>query len=161
VLLNPAPAAPLSPPLLRQVGILTPNESEAAQLSGVEVRTARDAVRAAQILRRQGAKTVIVTRGARGAVVVSDAGVTRVPAFRVRPVDTTAAGDVFNGALAVALGGGRALPDAVRFAAAAAALSVTRPGAQPSVPRRAAIHRLLAAPPPPAAPGTTGRAGRT
>ena len=143
VVLNPAPARPLPAKLLRQISILTPNESEAAQLSGVEVRNVRTATQAARVLRQQGVGTVIVTLGARGVVAVSAAGTIRVPAFRVRPVDTTAAGDVFNGALAVALGEGQPLSDAIRFASAAAALSVTRAGAQPSAPRRAAIRRLL------------------
>jgi ribokinase len=145
VILNPAPARVLPDDLLRNVGILTPNETEAGFLTGAEVRDDADAVKAADLLRSRGVGTVIVTLGARGACVVSDGYRGVVPGFRVEAVDTTAAGDVFNGALAVALSEGRELPLAVRFACAAAAISVTRLGAQPSVPPRAEIEALLAA----------------
>ncbi len=143
VILNPAPARALPRALLRQVSVLTPNEIEAETLSGVRVSDARSAAEVARRLRGLGVETVIVTLGARGALVATGQGTELVPAFRVRPVDTTAAGDVFNGALAVALGEGRTLLDAVRFANAAAAISVTRPGAQPSAPSRVEIERLL------------------
>jgi ribokinase len=89
-------------------------------------------------------KTVIVTLGARGAFVSGPGVEALAPAFKVRAVDTTAAGDIFNGALAVALSEGKPLPGAVRFANAAAALSVTRPGAQPSAPKRREIEAFLA-----------------
>lgn len=143
VMLNPAPARPLSRTLLRLVTVLTPNETEAEMLSGVRIRNDRSAVRAAVALLGQGPKIVAITLGARGALVATREGHQIVPAFPVRAVDTTAAGDVFNGALAVALAEGRELNDAVRFANAAAALSVTRLGAQPSAPKRSAIERLL------------------
>ena len=143
VVLNPAPARPLSRTLLRLVTVLTPNETEAEMLSGVRIRNDRSAVRAAVALLGQGPKIVAITLGARGALVATREGHQIVPAFPVRAVDTTAAGDVFNGALAVALAEGRELNDAVRFANAAAALSVTRLGAQPSAPKRSAIERLL------------------
>lgn len=143
VILNPAPAQPLPDQLLERVAILTPNETEAERLTGVAVNNLDSCVRAAARLRAKGVQTVIITLGARGAFVAAE-GVPRiVPGFQVQPVDTTAAGDVFNGALAVALAEGRPLLDAVRFANAAAALSVTQLGAQPSAPRRAAIERLL------------------
>jgi len=143
VVLNPAPARPLPRSLLRNVSILTPNEHEASLLTGVKVTGAASAAAAARILIRRGVSTVIVTLGAAGALVATRAGSRLVAGFRVRAVDTTAAGDVFNGALAVRLAEGAALEDAVRFAHAAAAISVTRLGAQPSIPTRREILRLL------------------
>ncbi len=145
VILNPAPARPLPDTLLRRVAILTPNETEAERLTGVRVRDAASAAKAADRLLARGVRTVILTLGARGAFMAGPELRRLVPGFKVRAVDTTAAGDVFNGALAVALGEGRPLLEAVRFAHAAAAISVTRPGAQPSAPRRAEIERFLAA----------------
>ncbi|MDW8309728.1 MAG: ribokinase [Verrucomicrobiales bacterium] len=143
VVLNPAPARDLPDELLRRVSVLTPNEIEAAALSGVKVRDLASAEKAARRLLQRGVEAVIITLGARGALVSSAAGTERVKGFRVRAVDTTAAGDVFNGALAVALSEGRPLREAVRFANAAAAISVTRMGAQPSAPTRDEIERLL------------------
>ena len=144
VILNPAPARPLPGTLLKRLHILTPNESEASALTGRRVSGERGAARAAAALRARGVRTVIVTLGRRGAYAAGSDYEGLVPGFRVRAVDTTAAGDVFNGALAVALSENKALPDAVRFANAAAALSTTRPGAQPSAPRRREIDRFLA-----------------
>ena len=143
VILNPAPAQKLPDSLLRNVSILTPNESEAALLTGVQATGLAAASRAARILLGRGVGTVIVTLGAAGALVATPSSETLVPAFRVKALDTTAAGDVFNGALAARLAEGAALLEAVRFANAAGALSVMRHGAQPSIPRRAAISRLL------------------
>jgi len=142
--LNPAPAQPLDDSLLSQLSVLTPNESEAELLTGIKVTTSEDAVRAASALRDKGINIVIITLGKQGALVSSDAFTGTVPAFEVDAVDTTAAGDVFNGALAVALAEGRPLERAVQFAAAAAALSVTQLGAQPSAPSRQAIEDLRA-----------------
>ncbi len=144
VILNPAPARPLPDRLLQLVDILTPNAGEAGHLAGLEVDGPAAAARAADRLRARGVGTVIVTLGAQGAFVASAGFRGRVPGFKVKPVDTTGAGDFFNGALAAALAEGRPLTDAVRFAHAAAALSVTRPGAQPSAPTRAEIDRFLA-----------------
>ncbi|MBI2928169.1 MAG: ribokinase [Verrucomicrobia bacterium] len=144
VILNPAPAQKLPDALLRRVSILTPNESEAELLTGVRVASDAAAERAARALLRKGPQAVVITLGARGAFVATADSSQLVPGFRVTPVDTTAAGDVFNGALAVALGEGKSLPDAVRFANAAGALSVTKLGAQPSAPTRGAIERFLA-----------------
>jgi len=143
VILNPAPARPLPGALLKRVSILTPNESEAGLLTGIAVTSDASAARAAARLRARGVGTVIVTLGARGALVADADGARLVPGFAVKAVDTTAAGDVFNGALAVALGEGRGMPEAVRFANAAAALSVTRLGAQMSAPRRREIDAFL------------------
>lgn len=144
VILNPAPAQPLDDALLALVTVLTPNESEAELLTGVPVTDVAAAARAAEVLRGRGVAQVIITLGARGAWVASPAFQGLVPAFPVQPVDTTAAGDVFNGALAVALSEQRPLEQAVRFACAAAALSVMKLGAQPSAPQRSEIEGLLA-----------------
>jgi ribokinase len=161
VILNPAPAQKLPGELLKLVSILTPNETEAELLTGIAVTNEKSAARAADALLAQGVETVIITLGARGAYVAAASTRELVPGFRVKPVDTTAAGDVFNGALAVALGEGRPLLEAVRFANAAAAISVTRLGAQPSAPGRKEIETLLASPGafPPALSPVDGRAG--
>ena len=143
VILNPAPAQPLGESLWRRISIITPNETEAGLLTGIRVTGERSALRAASALRRRGVGTVILTMGERGALVLSAAGHVLVPAFAVAAVDTTAAGDVFSGSLAAQLAAGRPLPDAVRWASAAAALSVTRSGAQPSIPSRNRVERFL------------------
>jgi len=143
VILNPAPAQPLKDDLLKLVSVLTPNESEAELLTGIKVDSEAKAGQAAQALRDKGIEMVIITLGARGVFVSSPGMVGMVPGFEVKAVDTTAAGDVFNGALAVALAEALPLSDALRFANAAAALSVTRLGAQPSAPTRADIEALL------------------
>jgi ribokinase len=143
VILNPAPACALDDALLGAVTILTPNESEAELLTGIPVRDTSGAGRAARALRNRGVKTVIVTMGSRGALLETGEASEVLPAFSVDAVDATAAGDVFNGALDVAVAEGKALREAVRFANAAAALSVTRLGAQPSIPARGEIDRML------------------
>lgn len=140
VILNPAPARPLDDALLRGVAVLTPNEHEAAILAGLPVGNEYDARMAATRLRARGPETVIVTLGEKGVFASAPGFESLVPACAVEPVDTTAAGDVFNGALAVALAEKLPLADAIRFAQAAAAISVTRPGAQPSAPTRAEIE---------------------
>ncbi len=143
VILNPAPARSLPDKLLKLVSILTPNETEAELLTGIKVTDEKSAGQAADKLLAKGVETVILTLGARGAFVAG-AGIRQLVAgFKVKPVDTTAAGDTFNGALVVALGESLALIDAVRFANAAAAISVTRLGAQPSAPSRKEIDRFL------------------
>jgi len=143
VLLNPAPARPLPSRLLALVSILTPNETEAEQLTGVAVTNHASAGQAAAKLLATGVQTVIITLGAQGAFVATPDRQTRVPGFKVKAADTTAAGDVFNGALAVALAEDQPLLEAVRFANAAAAISVTRLGAQPSAPWRHEITRRI------------------
>ncbi len=143
VILNPAPARPLPNALLKLVSIMTPNETEAELLTGINVLDEAGAAAAAAQLRARGVGTVVITLGVRGAYVAGADVRQLVPGFKVKAVDTTAAGDVFNGALAVALAEGRAIAQAVRFANAAAALSVTRRGAQPSAPTRASIEALL------------------
>jgi ribokinase len=143
VILNPAPARALPDALLRYVSILTPNETEAELLTGIKVDSDSSATKAASALRARGVQTVILTLGARGAMVATDDDAQIVPGFKVKAVDTTGAGDVFNGSLAVALAEEWPLIDAVRFANAAAAISVTRLGAQPSAPSRREIEKLL------------------
>lgn len=144
VILNPAPAQPLADRLLRNVSTLTPNESETEMLTGIKVQSEADMTAAARILRAKGVETVIITLGARGAFVAAEGLNEMAPGFPVEAVDSTAAGDVFNGALAVALAEDRPLREAIRFANAAAALSVMKLGAQPSAPRRNEIEALLA-----------------
>jgi ribokinase len=145
VILNPAPARPLPNNLLRGVYLLTPNESEAELLTGMPVSDEAAAAKAADALLARGVQNVIITLGARGAFVAGTQARGLVKGYKVKPVDTTGAGDVFNGTLAVALAEGKSLLDAARFASAAAAISVTRLGAQTSAPRRAEIDQLLAA----------------
>jgi len=143
VILNPAPARELDDGILKKVTVLTPNESEAEILTGIPIAAGSDARRAAAALRDRGVRTAVVTLGEKGCYAVSDDFEGQVPAFRVRPMDTTAAGDAFNGALAVALAERMELVEALRFASAAAALSVTKLGAQPSAPRRAEIEEFV------------------
>ncbi len=142
VILNPAPAQSLPDKLLKLVTILTPNETEAELLTGVKVNGEASCRRAADALLRKGVQTVIITLGSQGAFVANATTKQLVPGFKAKPVDTTAAGDTFNGALAVALAEGKPLIDAVRFANAAGSISVTRIGAQPSAPTRKEIEKL-------------------
>lgn len=145
VILNPAPACELADELLSLVDIITPNETEAQRLTGVSVSTEEDAARAAQVLHDKGIATVLITLGRRG-VWLSDKGEgRRIPGYPVHAVDTIAAGDTFNGALATALLEGQPMLAAIKFAHAAAAIAVTRPGAQPSVPWREEIDAFLQA----------------
>ncbi len=143
-ILNPAPPPDAPLPFLALVDYLTPNEGEAERLSGVPVRDRAGAAQAAERLRGRGAGIVVATLGADGALAQGPDGQCHVPAFTVTTVDTTAAGDAFNGALAVALAEGRELEAALRFANAVAALACTRRGAQPSLPSRDEVARLLA-----------------
>jgi ribokinase len=142
-ILNPAPARKLPRRLLKLVDLLTPNEIEAVHLSGQATRSLDQVRKAAGALMELGCGAVCVTLGARGVLLVGPEGVERVPAFKVRAVDTTACGDAFNGALAAALAAGRPLEEAVRWGAAAGALAATVGGAQPSLPAGRAIKALL------------------
>jgi len=144
VMLNLAPARPLDDASLAQLAYLAVNETEAEFLTGRVVSTDAEIEAAAEALLKKGPKTVILTLGGRGAYVAAEGVRALVPTFEVEAVDSTAAGDVHCGALAVALVEGRPLLEAVRFANAAAALSVTRLGAQPSAPSRPDVDSLLA-----------------
>ena len=136
VILNPAPASMLPEKLLQHTWLITPNETEAETITGMEITDISSAYRAAVIIQEKGVKNVIITLGELGAYVKSQNFTGLVPGVKVTPVDTTAAGDVFNGALAVAISEGKDLQDAVLFANKAAAISVTRMGAQASAPYR-------------------------
>ncbi len=147
VMLDPAPARALPRELLRAITWLTPNEAEARVLCGEDLAVA-DAValeRAAGKLMEMGARNVAIKLGGRGVYVRTPEGHGVVPAFAVRVTDTTAAGDCFNGAFAVALLSGSEVMEAARFAAAAAAISTTRAGALPSMPSMEAVRELLEA----------------
>lgn len=144
VIVDPAPVQPHLPlDFYGLVDILTPNQTEASQLSGVKVSSVATAMEAAQVLRQRGASTVIVKLGRQGAVVASQSEVFHRPAFQVDAVDTVAAGDAFNGGLAVALAEEKSLRDAVEWASAVAALSVMKAGAQPSMPTRTQVEHFL------------------
>lgn len=143
VALNPAPARELSDELLALVDIITPNETEAEKLTGIRVNNDEDASNAAQVLHTKGIETVIITLGSRGVWASVKGEGRRVPGFKVKAIDTIAAGDTFNGALMTALLENHVLDDAIRFAHAAAAIAVTRKGAQPSVPWRKEIDDFL------------------
>ncbi|MEO5823238.1 MAG: ribokinase [Vicinamibacteraceae bacterium] len=151
LILNPAPAQPLPDALLATVGLLTPNEHEVAALTGLEGGAVGAWPTIARSLHDRGVPEVVITLGAAGAFVSGPGGAAHLPAFAVDAVDTTAAGDVFNGALAVALIEGRSTIDAARFASAAAAISVTRHGARASAPHRAEIDAWLQLQPSPTA----------
>jgi ribokinase len=143
VILNPAPATALSDELLALIDIITPNETEAEILTGIAVKSDEDAARAAAALHAKGIATVLITLGRRGVWLSEQGNGVRIPGFSVQAIDTIAAGDTFNGAFITARLEGVAMHDAVRFAHAAAAIAVTRPGAQPSVPWRTEIDAFL------------------
>lgn len=143
VVLNPAPASVLPDSLLSKVDILTPNETEAQILTGIEVTDHLSASKAAQYLHQKGVLMVLITLGSKGVWVSQDGIGYLIPAFTVEAVDTTAAGDTFNGALIAGLTKGQSLEEAVVFAHAAAAISVTRFGAQTSIPFIAEVEAFL------------------
>jgi ribokinase len=134
--LNPAPAAELSDSLLRHITIITPNQKETEMLTGIKVKDQDSARQASERLHARGVETVIITMGADGASLYHKNRFHMIASPVVKAVDTTAAGDVFNGALVVGLAEGMEMEKAVSFACRAAALSVTRPGAQASAPYR-------------------------
>lgn len=138
-LLNPAPAAAVLEELLALTDVCVPNETELQSLTGLTVERDDEVITAARILRRRGPKAVVVTRGAKGTLLVTAEEVAAIPAPRVVAIDPTAAGDAFVGALAVAVASGEALTAAARRACAVASLTVTRPGAQSSFPSREEI----------------------
>lgn len=143
--LNPAPAAALPDEIFALCDYLTPNESEAEELTGIEVRSVDDARRAADVLLAKGVGTVIVTLGEKGALLHSREGSDHLPVVSAGPVkETTGAGDAFNAGFATALARGDTPSDAVRFATAVAGISVTRAGAAPSMPTLQEVEALLA-----------------
>lgn len=143
VILNPAPAHPLDDAFLRQIRYLTPNETEASLLTGIEVVDDASSDQAAQALLAHGVGAVVLTLGERGAWWATPDGSGLIPTAQVKAVDTTAAGDAFNGGLAVALARGMDLPEAIRFANHVGALAVTRLGAQPSLPTLAEVEAVM------------------
>lgn len=143
-ILNPAPARTLPRETFGLVDVLIPNETETAVLTGLSVGTQTEAKTAGVALRKQGVKTVVMTLGERGAIYADAGDVDALSAYEVKAVDTTAAGDAFVGAFAVATAEGKSLSEAVRWGNAAGALAVTKRGAQPSLPDRGALEEILA-----------------
>ncbi len=143
VILNPAPAQTLPKTLLKYVDILTPNETEAGTLTGVRVQDRATAERAAAKLRTLGVRTIVMTMGKRGCLLLEPDGTKHFSSMRVRAVDTTAAGDAFNGALAFSLADGMEIGEAIRFATAVSAYSVTKMGAQSSLPTRQELEHFV------------------
>lgn len=144
VILDPAPAAPLPDEVWRSVDIVTPNETEASLLSGIEVIDAASAAEAGRWFLDRGVGAAVITLAGQGSCVVTAEGSTLIPPFPVEAVDTTAAGDAYAGYLGAALANGSTLSDAVRLATAAGALAVTKQGASPSLPLRAEVDAFLA-----------------
>lgn len=142
-ILNPAPAQPLPEELLRFIDYLIPNESETAILSGYGTSTDEEIKQAAAALRGSGIKTIIMTMGSRGALLITETEFCHFPAFPIDPVDTTAAGDAFVASFAVAMAEGKSIHEAIRFGNAAGALACTKFGAQPSLPDRQALESLM------------------
>lgn len=142
-ILNPAPCSPLADEVLRLCDFLIPNENEAAQLAGVEVRDVASASVAAQQLRDRSQANVLITLGVNGVWLTTDSFTGHVPAFKVEAVDTVGAGDTFIGAFAMRVAEGAEVREAARFGCAAAAISVTRRGAQASQPARSEVEEFL------------------
>lgn len=143
-ILDPAPARPLSPALLARVDILKPNEIEAETLTGIKVIDADTAGKAADALLSQGVRQVIITMGKKGFLLAEDDSMDFIEGYKVRAVDSTAAGDAFTGALAFGIASGKSLRQAVLYANAVAAISVTRYGAQSSMPTLNEVQAFLA-----------------
>src|SRR5690606_19635636 len=144
VVLDPAPAAPLDAEVWRNIDIVTPNETEASLLSGIEVTDAASAERAGRWFLAQGVGSAVITMAEKGSCVVTADGTAFIDPIPVTPVDTTAAGDAYAGYLGAALAEGSTLAEATRLASAAGAITVTRQGASPSLPRRDEGDALLA-----------------
>lgn len=140
VILNPAPAQPLSEELLKSLYLITPNETEAELITGQKITDVETAIKAASLIRAKGVENVIITMGSQGALVYTGNICELVPAYKVKAIDTTAAGDIFNGALAVAIAEGHGWIEAARFACKASAIAVTRAGAQSSAPYRKEVE---------------------
>jgi ribokinase len=145
VILNPAPAQHLSDKLLKLIDIITPNETEAEILTGIKVFDAKSAQLAADVLHKKQIKTVLITLGSQGVWLSKDGEGSQIMGYKVVAVDTTAAGDTFNGAFLTALLEDKSLEEAVQFAHAAAAITVTGQGAQSSIPYRQDVTEFLTA----------------
>lgn len=143
VILNPAPATQLPDDLFTSLYMITPNENETELLTNIKVTDESSAAEAAKSLKNRGVRNVIITMGSKGAYVYTDELKQMVPAFDVQAVDTTAAGDCFNGALAVELSRGMDMIESVQYANRAASIAVTRPGAQASLPNREEVESSL------------------
>ena len=143
VILNPAPARELPNELISLADFLIPNESELSLLTGLSVKDMNSAEQAAHVLLERGAKNVIVTLGSKGALIVTSNQVTPVDTFKVNVVDTTAAGDAFIGGFAAALLNDKSLQEAVRYGCACGALATTKFGAQPSLPTKEEVEKLI------------------
>ena len=143
VILDPAPAPKDFPQELLHVDLICPNESEAEALTGIRVKTEEHAFAAAKELQRQGAQTVAITMGEHGALLLDQEGSQMIPSFPIKPIDTTAAGDAFAGALGVYWAEGNPLKEATQFANASGAIAASRPGAQPSMGSRDDIEKRL------------------
>lgn len=143
VIVDPAPARPLPPELYATTDLLTPNATEAAMLVGFEINSQSEVEKAARILLERGVRGVIIKLGERGAYWTDGHAHKLLPAFKVAAIDTVAAGDAFNGALAAALAEGQAIEEALRWGIAGGALAVTRAGAQPALPSRSELLQML------------------
>ncbi|MBQ1636408.1 MAG: ribokinase [Bacteroidales bacterium] len=141
-IMNPAPMNPVPEELFSRIWLITPNQTEAEQLTGVHVESEDDAARAAEVLFAKGIKNVIVTMGSKGSLVCTPEGREFVPSRKVKAIDTTGAGDVYNGALVAALSQGKSLIEAARIATLASSIAVTRMGAQTSAPYANEIESL-------------------
>jgi ribokinase len=143
ILLNPAPAVKLEKEILGLVDYITPNETELSILTGMPTDTDEEVIAAAKELLSYGTKTVVATLGSRGALIATKDSVEIVGGYKVKAIDTVAAGDSFNGALAVSVTEGKALSEAVKFANAMGALTVTKQGAIPSLHTRKQVEEFL------------------
>jgi ribokinase len=143
VILDPAPAKDLDPAILKAVDIITPNESEAGLLLGWQPQTPEEGLRAAKELRARGVAAAVVKLGGKGLAVAGEGIEKILPAFKVTPIDTVAAGDSFNGGLAHALEQGQGIEMALRYAAACGALSTTKKGASAAAPTRDEVEAFL------------------
>jgi ribokinase len=143
VILNPAPALPVSDEILRSISILTPDASQAEILTGITITDERSAELAGRILLERGLSRVIITLRSKGAMVIDNGGAEHVPGFKLSKIDTSVVNDVFNGTLALGLAENKNFYEAVLFANAAAAVSASRPGTLPSIPYRKEILEVL------------------
>lgn len=143
VILNPAPVQEIPKELYNKIDFFTPNEVEASILSGVTIENIEDARKAAQIFINRGTENVIITLGSKGALVVTRSGDEFIESYKVNAVDTTGAGDAYNGGFATALAEGKDIFEAARFASAVGALSVTKIGTAPAMPYRDEIDKFI------------------